>query len=251
MKKTVRMLAVMAMVVLMLTTAIIPAMADDFDFEDAIAGFTPNSSNCFTLEVGECHVPAGAVMMQHGDAHGYSSNRTVVTISYDGTVMAVSEGSAFIAIQDGDLVQLYRYDVVKAVHKDEEAEEDRNEYMDLYEDQANDMMSDFKETRSQIMSATRKSVDMMFTIVMVLIAVVLLAGVASAIYIFITAPKCGMSRAWAIAPLISSVIGLLVFIAIRSSRKTTASTNTVICPTCNSVHPAGTSECSICGTKLH
>lgn len=80
--------------------------------------------------------------------------------------------------------------------------------------------------------------------------IILLLMIAEIIYIFIAAPKCGMSRLWALVPLFSNFFGLIVFIAVRSNRKTVSPGNNIICPTCSSVHPAGTTFCSICGTRL-
>ena len=80
---------------------------------------------------------------------------------------------------------------------------------------------------------------------------VLLIGIAASVYIFVTAPKCGMSRAWALAPVVGNVFGLIAFIMVRTVSKTTAvGNNTIVCPTCNGVHPAGSQFCNICGTKL-
>jgi hypothetical protein len=78
--------------------------------------------------------------------------------------------------------------------------------------------------------------------------IVILGALIAMIYIFREAPKCGMSRLWALMPLFSSFLGLIVFIVVRSSNKTT--TNKITCPTCGGVHPAGTQFCSICGRKL-
>lgn len=76
--------------------------------------------------------------------------------------------------------------------------------------------------------------------------------VAEMVYIFIAAPKCGMSRLWALVPLFSHIIGLIVFIVVRSNRNTsTAGVNTFTCPTCNAVHPYGTAVCSVCGRKFY
>lgn len=93
-------------------------------------------------------------------------------------------------------------------------------------------------------------IETMQTIIGIIFVVIILSGIAASVYIFITAPKCGMSRAWALAPVVCNVFGLLAFIMVRTASKTTASTNTVLCPTCNAVHPAGTQFCNICGTKL-
>ena len=86
-------------------------------------------------------------------------------------------------------------------------------------------------------------------IIFVLAIVGMIVGV---IYIFIEAPKCGMSRAWALVPLVSSILGLIVFIVVRSNHKKSMPThkNNVTCPTCGGVHSNDTDVCSICGTRL-
>lgn len=100
-------------------------------------------------------------------------------------------------------------------------------------------------------SRTQNMIESIHTMIGFVIVLVLLIGVAASVYIFITAPKCGMSRAWALAPVLSSVFGLIAFIIVRTASKATAAgSNTIVCPTCNAVHPAGTAVCNICGTKL-
>lgn len=97
----------------------------------------------------------------------------------------------------------------------------------------------------------KNRIETMQTIMEIIFVVIILAGIATSVYIFITAPKCGMSRAWALAPVVGNVFGLIAFILVRTASKTTAvSTNTIVCPTCNGIHPAGTQFCNICGTKL-
>lgn len=79
---------------------------------------------------------------------------------------------------------------------------------------------------------------------------VLLLILVGCVYIFIEAPKCGMSRAWALMPLVSYGLGLLVFIVVRSKHKSDVKTRKIICPTCGGVHSDSTTFCPICGTKL-
>lgn len=86
--------------------------------------------------------------------------------------------------------------------------------------------------------------------VLILVVILLALVIAEITYIFVSAPKCGMSRLWALVPLFSNVLGLIVFIIVRSNRKTTSTANTIVCPTCNGVHLVGTTTCSICGTRL-
>ena len=111
MKKTVRTLTVMVMVVLMLTIVTIPALATGFDFETATAKFNSTPLNTFALEVGKTHTPNAAVWAQQGQATCYSNNETVVTVSADGTVTAIGEGTAYVAINTGSMYELYCYNV--------------------------------------------------------------------------------------------------------------------------------------------
>ena len=118
----------------------------------------------------------------------------------------------------------------------------RNEILDTFEDMHDDFDfddDDFEDTQNAME-------------VVVIVIFVLAVGfcIAEIVYIFVTAPKCGMSRFWALVPLFSNFFGLIVFIMVRSSRMTSGGKNTVICPTCNCVHPCGTTVCSICGAKF-
>lgn len=81
----------------------------------------------------------------------------------------------------------------------------------------------------------------------------LLLGFSCVGYIFYAAPKCGMSRWWAIAPLINSVLGLIVFIVVFTRKKNGRSRKAamvITCPTCGGKHQEGAGFCSICGTRL-
>lgn len=73
---------------------------------------------------------------------------------------------------------------------------------------------------------------------------------AEILYIFFAAPKCGMSRLWALLPIFSNVLGLIVFIFVRSKHKSGVRTKKITCPTCGGVCTDDTAFCSICGTKL-
>ena len=92
-------------------------------------------------------------------------------------------------------------------------------------------------------------VSMALVIIMALMILLLLLEI---VYIFIAAPKCGMSRLWALVPLFSHFFGLIAFIVVRTNRKTQVSpANTFACPTCQAVHPYGTAVCSVCGKKFY
>lgn len=227
-----RTLGLLTMVVLILTVIAVPARATEFDFETEIFQFAPDKSNTFELEVGEVHKPGAAVWAEDGQC--YSSDETVVTISSNGKVTAVSEGTAYVAIVAGrNLSKVYRYDVVAAGTG------------------SNDSFLDQLKEAPNLIEKNHHTISTIQTVMVIIIAFLLLIGVAASVYIFITAPKCGMSRAWALAPVLSSVFGLIAFIIVRTASKATAAgSNTIVCPTCNAVHPAGTAVCNICGTKL-
>ncbi len=128
----------------------------------------------------------------------------------------------------------------------EEAEKQREEF----EKEIEEKKQQREEARQERWDEINREQKTMKTVVIVIVVVVVLLLIAEIAYIFITAPKCGMSRFWALVPLFSNLFGLLVFIVIRSNRMSTSNDRTVTCPTCNGVHPLGTTECSICGTKL-
>lgn len=111
MKKTIRTLTVMVIAVLLLTIATIPALAAGFDFETAIAEFKSTPLNTIALKVNETHTPTAALWAQQGIATCYSNDETVVTVSKEGTVTAVGEGTAYVAIDTGAMYELYCYNV--------------------------------------------------------------------------------------------------------------------------------------------
>lgn len=74
--------------------------------------------------------------------------------------------------------------------------------------------------------------------------------VAMSVYIFIEAPKCGMSRTWALVPFFSRILGVLLLIVVRTSRKKIGKVQKRTCPTCGGVHSDKITFCPICGTKL-
>ena len=111
MKKTIRTLTVMVMAILMLTIATIPALAAGFDFETAIAEFKSTPLNTIALEVGETHTPTAALWAQQGMATCYSNDESIITVAANGTVTAVGEGTAYVAIDAGSMYELYCYNV--------------------------------------------------------------------------------------------------------------------------------------------
>ena len=111
MKKAVRTLTVMVIAILVLIMATIPALAAGFDFETAIAEFKSTPLNTIALKVNETHTPTAALWAQQGMATCYSNNESVVTVSKEGTVTAVGEGTAYVAIDTGAMYELYCYNV--------------------------------------------------------------------------------------------------------------------------------------------
>lgn len=82
------------------------------------------------------------------------------------------------------------------------------------------------------------------------IAAALLLFVVEILYIFFEAPKCGMSRLWALAPIISNILGFIIFIIIRSKHKANVRARKITCPTCGGACNDDTVFCPMCGTRL-
>lgn len=133
----------------------------------------------------------------------------------------------------------------------------------FFEDVASDtddFYNNWNETNEKIQETQKKileewedrEIDTGAPTIVIILAVLLFGAMVFAIvYIFVEAPKCGMSRLWALVPLFSSILGLIIFITVRTNSKNAPNrTNTICCPTCNSVHPVGTTACSICGTTF-
>lgn len=300
MKTTIRTITAMILVTMLLCVAALPALAAGYDFETAISEFAPTSFNTFTLETGTAHTPQAALWAQQGIASCYSSDEAIVTVATNGTVTAVGEGTAYVAVDAGGMSEVYRYDVVavgtgSATQSDFEAyknqvmeafQNEKEQKKEEYNTAVNSMWEQFEEAKKQNeemfaqakqqneemfaqaqkqneeifaqaqkqnaerLNRAGKSVFNMATVAVILAVTFVLLMIAEIIYILIAAPKCGMSRLWALMPLFSNILGLIVFIIVRSGRNTVSASNTVICPTCGSVHPTGTAVCAICGTKL-
>ncbi len=139
----------------------------------------------------------------------------------------------------------------------EEFESNRAEASEKFNEKYESVNAEIEEDKKKIEEDTEEikgfigGVSIAVAVIWILVILLLIVGFAGCIYIFIEAPKCGMSRAWALMPLFSGVLGLIVFIVIRSShKKSPAVGNKKNCPTCGGVHPEGTTVCSICGTQL-
>lgn len=178
------------------------------------------------LEVGET-MP---LMLSHTPYQSSDSNVMVIEHNgnYSYTARAVGEGFAVISggSWNGAMEDEYAITVTAESAFDRE----------------------FNQTKARI----ERTHDVMEVVLPILAVVMSALLVAAIVYIFIAAPKCGMSRWWALVPLFSHVIGLVVFIVIRSERqKNGAGANTFRCPTCSAVHPYGTAVCSVCGKKFY
>lgn len=178
------------------------------------------------LEVGE------TMSLMLSDTPYKSSNSNVVMIEHKGnysyTARAVGEGFAVISGGSWNGTTEDEY----AITVTSESEFDRL----------------FNQTKDRV----ERTHDVMEVVLPILAVVMSALLVAAIVYIFIAAPKCGMSRWWAVLPLFSYVLGLILFIAVRSTRKTqAASVNTFRCPTCSAVHPYGTTVCSVCGRHFY
>ncbi len=168
----------------------------------------------------------------------YSNNEDVMYVRDDGILVAKSEGTVAIAeVKEGRLLFYYGF-IVRA----EETYEDDDDGFLIggFADDDDDWDDDEEE------------VNPMVIIGPILIVLVVLLVLAEIGYIFVTAPKYGMSRFWALAPIVGNVFGLIVFLMLKTASKQNnqVSKNVIICPTCNGKHPCGTQVCSICGTKL-
>ena len=220
MKKTVRTLILMVMAVLMLTTSTIPAMAAGFDSETANSGITFN--NEVTDFINGAQELLDSIM-------GNGENQQTNTQNEMSNIQKEMDESW----------QQFEEEIKKQQEewaaKEEEFKKQKEEREQQWE-------------QERIEREKERKASQRVGIIIAVVAVLLL--LAEMMYIFIAAPKCGMSRFWALVPLFSNFFGLIVFIIVRTNRKTSVSTHSITCPTCSGVHPAGTTVCSICGTKL-
>ena len=220
MKKTVRTLTVLVMAVLMLTVSTIPAMAAGSDSE------TANNEITFNTEATDFINGAQAML---DSIMGNGENQQTNTQNEMSNIQKEMDESW----------QQFEEEIKKQQEewaaKEEEFKKQKEEREQQWE-------------QEQIEREKERKASQRAGIIIAVVAVLLL--LAEITYIFITAPKCGMSRFWALVPLFSNFFGLLVFLVVRSSHKATARTNTFTCPVCNSIHPNGTAVCSICGNHF-
>lgn len=82
-----------------------------------------------------------------------------------------------------------------------------------------------------------------------LIAAIILA-IFSILYIYINAPKHGLSRWWALLPLLFNIVAVGIYVILRQENSKKVLPNNVICPKCGSPQAFGTIQCRNCGTRL-
>lgn len=220
MKKAIRTLTVMVIAVLLLTISTIPAMAANFDSE------TANSGIAFNNEVTDFINGAQELLdsIKGNEEKQQASAQNETNQSWQQIEEEVNQKKEEWANKEAEWAA-----------KQEEFKKRKEER---------------EKQREEEWAALEREQKAMETTVIIIIVISVLLVLAEIMYILIAAPKCGMSRFWALVPLFSNFFGLIVFIVVRSNRKTSTSTHTVTCPTCSSVHPAGITECPICGTKL-
>lgn len=258
MEKKLRVLFTIIMASVMLFALAVPASAQTFDFEQALEEKSPIQT--LWLVVDEEHKKTFLDNVEDFGAVLYSSDESVVVTSEDGTYKAVGEGEAYIAVVfPNGAFNLYKCDVeprkssgtiiddgninnnisegLGGINQEEWLENQKNEQNEFF-----DSIKEKQEDEIHVM-------EILGPILILLVVSLVLAEIG---YIFVTAPKCGMSRLWALAPVVGNVFGLVVFLVLRSvAKQNTATTkNVIVCPVCNGRHPYGTDVCSICGTKL-
>ena len=283
--------AAVIIAILVISMMSVSVFAAGFDFDSAIAEFEPNAFNSSALKVGATDKPQAYIWLQNG-GNIYTSDESVVTVAADGTVTAVGEGTAYVAIVAATgMSDLYRYDVTEAqkpvtsvpetstpetsvptigaTDPDNNASSNDSScassassdkdssFKSEWEEQdekIKDKQKEIEEKSEKIMSFSFGLFKGFGIAFIVLFLIVITIGVGGAIYVYNDAGKNGLPKIWCLAPLFLFVIGLIVYLAVRSMYKMNGpaarGNHTVICPTCNCVHPIGTDECSICGRKL-
>ncbi|MBQ8732666.1 MAG: hypothetical protein IJY82_07555 [Oscillospiraceae bacterium] len=82
------------------------------DYQEMIDSFVPDYFNVTSLRIGDSHRPNAAVWLSGNAGTIYTSNDAIVTVSADGKVTAVGEGTAYVVITGlGSMYEVYRYDV--------------------------------------------------------------------------------------------------------------------------------------------
>ncbi|MBO5798229.1 MAG: hypothetical protein J6R77_07815 [Clostridia bacterium] len=163
-----------------------------------------------------------------------------------------SDPQGFVNQQQEEAQRQHEEAVAEAGRQQEEAQRQQEEINQMQNEiwgQVQEGLAEYEQMSDRIQDMhSGFEIGSVFIILLVVLLIGLL--IAEIVYILVTAPKCGMSRWWALVPVFSNLLGLIVFILVRSARKQTASGHTIQCPRCNGIHPVGTPVCPICGTAL-
>lgn len=235
MEKKLRVLFTIIMAAVMFFALAIPASAEtEFEFDS-----NPQWIQELYAGVGGVNTVFKDNVEERG-AKVYSNNEDILYAEPDGTLVAKSEGTVIVAVvyEDGGC-NYYKFSVTAPPSNNVDTSSN------WIEDQKVEYDTAIKEKQEDEIHV----MEILGPILILLVVSLVLAEIG---YIFVTAPKCGMSRLWALAPVIGNVFGLVVFLVLRSvAKQNTATTkNVIVCPVCNGRHPYGTDVCSICGTKL-
>ena len=88
------------------------------------------------------------------------------------------------------------------------------------------------------------------TILIVGLIAALILAIFFILYIYINAPKHGLSRWWALLPLLFNIVAVGIYVILRQENSKKVLPNNVICPQCGSPQTLGTIQCQNCGTRL-
>ncbi len=175
MTKSIKTLTTIILALLLISTAALPVLAVDFNFETAISGFNSTFFNTKEIAVGSTDdTVTSCVFLLNETAFCSSSNESVVTVASDGTVTAVGEGTAYVAVvvpNDvyDDMYELYRYDVVASSSNDDnsanslgaielstQATDDYNSSSETISDQ---FQSDYEQSVEEMKNDYEQSVE--------------------------------------------------------------------------------------------
>ena len=113
MKKTPTIIIALVMALLMLASAIVPAMAEEFNFDPIIAKFDEKSGNTEELTVGDTHTARTNLWLDEETTQCHISDESVISYA-DGIITAEGKGTAYYVLIDGS----GRYIVTRYVVKD-------------------------------------------------------------------------------------------------------------------------------------
>ncbi len=265
MKKMMKRLAVLVVALALLTAVAIPALADGFDFAPAIEEFESTPLNTTSLAVGQTHLPGGGVWAQSGWATCYSSDEAVVTVSADGLVTAVGEGTAYVAIDVGAMYDMFCYHVIaqpqssSAGNGDSQqfAEDFYNRY-EQFREEVEAKQEEAKAKNEALLEAfenrqkeNKEVLRNLAGIGAIVLAVLLLAGrIVGLVIVCKKAPGADMSKAWALLSLISVAFAVVLIIIMSKNSKQKPGKGKVVCPVCNTIHSENTTRCNVCGATF-